>query len=162
MFFVENGDLDEHAALPHKSFSFINDKNIIIKGQGRIKCFHLEEILLCRAVCKGPSTPSVAALALFYYLHVKKNSLLYYISSFATADERLSFLNIDIPLYSSVLLTCTHYSSECTVLGTARALGNFLADSIAVPGISFVTRHTEVTVQLINLQGLEPLLCTAL
>lgn len=70
MFFVENGDLDEHPASPHKSFSFINDKNIIIKGQGRMKCFHLEEILLCRAVCKGPSTPSVAALAFFYYLQL--------------------------------------------------------------------------------------------
>lgn len=50
----------------------------------------------------------------------------------------------------------------CTVLGTAHALGNFLPGSITVPDLSSVAQDKNVTVQLINLQGLEHLLLPAL
>ena len=48
------------------------------------------------------------------------------------------------------------------MLGTAGALGSFLAGSIAVPDLSFVTRDTKVIMQMISLQCLEPVFCTAL
>lgn len=88
VFSVENSDLYERPSLSCRGFSIINDKPIVIKGQGRTRCFHLEEILLCSSACKRTFYifNSSTSLKTCSYTNVKKNSFLYYISSFATGN----------------------------------------------------------------------------
>lgn len=137
------------------------------KGSGQNQVFPSEKkSCYVDLSAKGPSKTSVAALGLFYYLQLyackwKIPPLLHLFLCYTRWVELLSFKHWFSPYYF-LLLTCSHHRSECTVLGTAHALENFLAGGIYVPDFSFVNGDTKIRVQLTNLQGLEPLLCTVL